>query len=121
MASPKPVCRPAEGSAGSSPSRLSIQLISRTAGNSAIAGHRDTHFAALRELAPGDRLIVETPDGRRRSYRAVETLVVREDAGWLLAPAEEPMLTLITCYPFDAVAPGGPLRWVVRAVADPAT
>jgi len=25
------------------------------------------------------------------------------------------MLTLITCYPFDALNPGGPLRYVVRA------
>ena len=27
----------------------------------------------------------------------------------------EPQLTLITCYPFDAVVPGGPLRFVVWA------
>ena len=24
-------------------------------------------------------------------------------------------LVLVTCYPFDAVRPGGPLRWVVAA------
>jgi hypothetical protein len=29
------------------------------------------------------------------------------------------VLTLITCYPFDAIAPGGPQRYVVRAVAEP--
>ena len=27
-------------------------------------------------------------------------------------------LTLVTCWPFDAVAPGGPLRYVVVAEAD---
>jgi sortase (surface protein transpeptidase) len=25
-------------------------------------------------------------------------------------------LTLITCYPFHAITPGGPMRYVVRAV-----
>ncbi len=28
-----------------------------------------------------------------------------------------PVLSLVTCYPFDAVAPGGPLRYVVTAEA----
>jgi sortase A len=34
-----------------------------------------------------------------------------------LAGTPQPTLTLITCYPFDAIAPGGPLRYVVRARA----
>ncbi len=29
------------------------------------------------------------------------------------APTPEPTLTLVTCYPFDAVWPGGALRYVV--------
>ena len=29
--------------------------------------------------------------------------------------AAQPRLTLVTCYPFDAVVPGGPLRLVVTA------
>jgi len=29
-----------------------------------------------------------------------------------------PTLTLVTCWPFDAIAPGGTLRYVVVAVAD---
>ena len=28
-------------------------------------------------------------------------------------------LTLVTCYPFDAVVPGGPLRYLVHAEANP--
>jgi sortase A len=32
--------------------------------------------------------------------------------------AEGPRLTLVTCYPFDAVVPGGPLRWVVTVDLD---
>jgi sortase A len=29
----------------------------------------------------------------------------------------QPTLTLVTCYPFDAINPGGPLRYVVVADA----
>jgi sortase A len=28
---------------------------------------------------------------------------------------EENRLALVTCYPFDAISPGGPLRYVVMA------
>jgi len=31
--------------------------------------------------------------------------------------SDQKKLTLITCWPFDAVVPGGPLRYVVHAVS----
>ncbi|MDX5297649.1 MAG: hypothetical protein LPK85_01730, partial [Gammaproteobacteria bacterium] len=34
--------------------------------------------------------------------------------------AGEDQLVLVTCYPFDATDPGGPLRYVVTAVAEEA-
>ena len=86
-------------------------------GNVALAGHRDTHFRVLQSLEPGELLVLETPAGER-SYRVTDTEVVdRGDIG-VLADTVRPTLTLITCYPFDAVVPGGPLRWVVRAVGE---
>lgn len=91
-------------------------------GNCALAGHRDTSFAFLRDLEPGDELVLETSDGRRRRYRVSETGVFDRSDTWLLAPqpvaGPERLLTLITCYPFDAVVPGGPGRYVVRAVGE---
>lgn len=97
-------------------------------GNAVVAGHRDTHFAFLEDLRPGDRLEVEGPDGRTRAYRVESAEVVPEsDTRWLRQPVEPGReafrgraLTLVTCYPFDAVVPGGPLRYVVRAVTVPA-
>jgi sortase A len=35
----------------------------------------------------------------------------------LVIEADRPMLTLLTCYPFDALLPGGPLRYVAIAEA----
>jgi sortase A len=85
-------------------------------GNSVISAHRDTHFAFLRDLAPGDELVVETPDGLRRRYRVDDATIVDRRDLRATAPEPTPRLTLITCYPFNAVNPGGPLRYVVRAV-----
>lgn len=83
-------------------------------GNVALAGHRDTHFRVLEYLEPGEPLVLETPTGDR-VYRVTDAGIVdRGDIG-VLADLGRPALTLVTCYPFDAVVPGGPLRWVVKA------
>jgi sortase A len=86
-------------------------------GNSVVAGHRDTHFAFLEDLAVGDDLWLETPNGVVRRYQVRGAAVVHESDPSPLEPAAEPVLTLITCFPFDAIEPGGPLRYVVRAEA----
>ena len=88
------------------------------AGNAVISAHRDTHFRFLRDVAVGDALIVEGAAGKRFSYRvrAIDIADQRDLRFPRLTP--EPTLTLVTCYPFDAVEPGGPLRYVVVATAD---
>ena len=88
------------------------------AGNSVISGHRDTHFRILEWVVGGERIEVERLDGRRRTYRVSGARIVeRRDLG-VVADHGLDELTLVTCWPFDAVAPGGPLRYVVSAVAD---
>jgi sortase A len=84
-------------------------------GNSVISGHRDTHFRFLRELRPGDRIEVTRPDGIRRSYGVIKMWVVEQSDTRILRATDEARLTLITCWPFDALMPGGPMRYVVRA------
>ncbi len=96
--------------------------LSRTAapgqeGNVVLAGHRDTHFRFLRDLRPGDEILLEAAYGAPRRYRVTETAVVDFRDRRPLRAFPEPTLTLITCYPFGAVVPGGPLRYVVRAAA----
>ena len=87
-------------------------------GNAVISAHRDTHFRFLAHVALGDALIVERADASRVVYRVREIRVM--DARTLALPrdTERPTLTLITCYPFDALLPGGPLRYVVTAEAE---
>jgi sortase A len=86
-------------------------------GNVALAGHRDTHFRVLERLEPGEPLVLETPTGER-SYRVTGSRIVDRSETGVLADTDRPTLTLVTCYPFDAVVPGGPLRWVVTAIGD---
>jgi sortase A len=85
-------------------------------GNSVIAAHRDTHFEFLRDLRNGDRLIVQTPAGRLRSYLVRQGKIVDKHDLRALRPDGVTRLTLVTCYPFDALRPGGPLRYVLTAV-----
>ncbi len=87
------------------------------ASNAVVSGHRDTHFAFLEFLTPGDELVVDTPDSKRHRYRVETTHVVDENDLWVLDPTDDKMLTLVTCFPFHAVLPGGPERFVVRAIA----
>lgn len=89
------------------------------AGNSVIAGHRDTHFRFLQVLAADDRVTLETAGGTSRSYQIIDKRVVDTRNTQSVQPSDAPMLTLVTCYPFDAIVPGGPLRYVVTAVATP--
>jgi sortase A len=100
------------------PTHLGDTAAPGSAGNTVLSGHRDTHFAFLQNLAPGDELWLDTADRVRHRYRVVDLDVVDERTSWVTAPTEDAVLTLVTCYPFDAVLPGGPGRFVVRAVAE---
>ncbi len=86
-------------------------------GNSAISGHRDTHFRFLKELHSGDRLELTLKDGKVQSYQITDASIHHKSETWLLADSGDERLTLITCYPFNAIVPGGPMRYVVQAKA----
>lgn len=85
-------------------------------GTSIIAGHRDTHFGFLRGLVAGSSLELDLPAGATLGYRVAGIQVVDVGRDTLLISREGASeLLLVTCYPFDALRPGGPLRYVVRA------
>ncbi len=86
-------------------------------GHAIIGGHRDTHFAFLAQLKPDTVLRLQRPDGVWRHYRVTGTAVVDVRRARLLQNDGPSVLTLVTCYPFDAVEPGGPLRYLVQAEA----
>lgn len=84
-------------------------------GHSILGGHRDTHFSFLREVEDGSEIRVQTPDGSWRRYRVTDRQVIDARYARLAAGTGEAALTLVTCYPFESVLPGGPLRYLVSA------
>jgi sortase A len=84
-------------------------------GNSVIEGHRDTHFAMLRDVRLGNTLHVQTLASRNVDFMVTDIRIVDSRRTRISLHADTPRLTLVTCYPFDAVVPGGPLRLIVTA------
>jgi len=96
-----------------------------SAGNAVISGHRDTHFALLGKVRDGDTISVDAAgtEGQalvRLSYAIVDRRVIRADdpaaVASVIEDAGDDRLTLVTCWPFDAIDPGTPWRYVVTAV-----
>ncbi len=80
-----------------------------------ISAHRDTQFRFLRRLHIGEAICLQTRAGRfvyrvdgARVVDSRTTRVADDRAGG-------ERLVLVTCYPFNAIVPGGPLRYVVTA------
>ena len=83
-------------------------------GTVVISGHRDTHFAWLRDLQAGDIVRLEHAGGQR-DYRVTAFDVVDSRRHRLSATGHD-QLVLVTCWPFDATAPRGPMRYLVTLV-----
>lgn len=81
-------------------------------GNAGIAGHRDTAFRPLRNIRIGDR--IETHTGQNAVYVVKTIRIVAPDDTSLLRESSSPLLTLVTCYPFDYVG-SAPKRFVIQA------
>ena len=82
-------------------------------GVAVIAAHRDTHFRGLASLALGDRFEIERPDGAVYSYDVAAIDVIDTARDQLDMNADESVVALVTCWPLDAVTPGGNERYVV--------
>jgi sortase A len=59
--------------------------------------------------------VVEGRDRHRHRYVVASTRVVDRGDLSITADSGDTRLTLVTCYPFDAIRPGGRLRYVVVA------
>ena len=83
-------------------------------GNIGIAGHRDTTFRPVQHLRTGDPLELTTRDGVYR-YLITKTFIVDPKDVYVLDPGDQPMLTLVTCYPFKYIG-NAPRRYIIQAV-----
>jgi sortase A len=82
-------------------------------GNVGIAGHRDSLFRGLKNIAANDEITFETPRADY-VYRVESTQIVRPQQVDVLNPGTARELTLVTCFPFDYVG-SAPDRFIVKA------
>ncbi|WP_331327689.1 class D sortase [Methylobacterium fujisawaense] len=87
-------------------------------GTAVIAAHRDTQFAVLGQLGPGDPVTVTGRDGRILRFRVTGTRVARWDASGIDPEAPGRHLDLVTCWPLEALQ-AGPLRLIVETELAP--
>lgn len=83
-------------------------------GHTVIAGHRDSHFAFLKHIKIDDIITVENTQNIKQHYRVSEIKIL-DTRTQQVQLYDNSRLTLITCYPFESIVPGGPLRLIVNA------
>jgi sortase A len=84
-------------------------------GTTILTGHRDTHFRFLRRLKRQDEIVIETAQRTLQRYVVQSSRVVDARTASIRLTDGRDQLVLVTCYPFDSIVPGGPLRYVVNA------
>ena len=99
------------------PGHAPDSALSGALGTEIVTAHRDTHFRFLERIRRGDEVFMEAPGRPIIRFRVDELSVVDSRSAMIRAEPRAPALILITCYPFDALVPGGPLRYVVTARA----
>lgn len=88
-------------------------------GNSVFAGHRTTYskpFNRINELAPGDEIIFQTPEGTF-VYEMTRFEIVKPTAVWIVDPTPDATVTLFACHPKGSARQ----RYVVRGAFKSAT
>ena len=83
-------------------------------GVAVFAAHRDTHFAFLKDVKPGDTVTIETTEGRHTFSVTGSDIVRWDDSNIVPHDNGPPRIALVTCWPLEAKTPG-PMRYVVWA------
>ncbi|OYD06584.1 class D sortase [Paludifilum halophilum] len=82
-------------------------------GHSVLAGHRETTFKRIGEMKKGDLLIIKNGEGTF-TYKVRKMWVTDKNDRTVIVPKDKPVLSLITCYPFDMIG-RAPERYIVQA------
>ncbi len=108
-----------EGSSGTSlafgPGMVAGSAAPGDKGLVVIGAHRDTHFKDLKSVAKNDIIRLQDATQQWHKYRVshIDIADIRTDK--INTSEDKARLLLITCFPFDAILPGGPLRYVIEA------
>ncbi len=95
------------------PGLLTVNLNPGERGNSFIAAHRDTHFERLGELTAGDIILIESLTTKTVRFEVDQIEIVDSRTHQPITNTKDKRLTLVTCYPFDAIEANTPYRYLV--------
>ena len=84
-------------------------------GTTVISGHRDTHFRFLEEVSINDVFELTDRNNITASYTVSDIAIIDATKQDISIHSNQEEVKLVTCYPFDAIVAGGPLRYVVTA------
>ena len=79
----------------------------------AISSHRDSHGYYIKNLIVGDEIQLQDLDKQWHYYIVEDAFIINVHDQHQFANTKG--LLLITCYPFNAIASGTPLRYIVSA------
>ena len=84
-------------------------------GTTIVSAHRDTHFRFLEDVEINDVFKVTDRENHSSSYLVSDIKIIDSTKQDILVHSDQEELKLITCYPFNAIVAGGPMRIIVTA------
>ena len=84
-------------------------------GRTIVSMHRDTHGQFLKHLKKGDLITLSIKEGKELFYNVDEISIIDSSKLNLQINIPYHELILYSCYPLDAVMPGGSMRYVIQA------
>ena len=85
------------------PGRMLWSAMPGQEGNTIISGHRDTNFKFLKNIHPGDTIVIETKGGMKHTFIVENLTVAKGDNISIPLETGSHLLTLVTCYPFNGI------------------
>ena len=80
-----------------------------------VAGHNDSHFSFLEDIAMSDVISLTDAQGQVQLYQVENIDIVDATAGQWPLLADDASLVLITCYPFTALGSNADERYIITA------
>lgn len=97
------------------PGRFESHTSARDVGTMILTGHRDTHFRFLETLHAGETLHLQTRTGSWRRFTVRGSQIVDSRTASIHTDQDGTRPILVTCYPFRALKPQTPFRYIVAA------
>jgi sortase A len=86
-----------------------------TGGTTVLSAHRDTTGIYIRKLQKGDTIKLQDRFQQWHSYTIEDFDILNVKTDTISTTNAKEVLLIITCYPFNALTSGTPLRYVVSA------